>query len=81
MKLDKQTKSEAAAYILGLSPITTIRGTKEEISAFTEALKSSRALYKILNEADDPSSVATALAEKSARAQVFAEVCGQSWPF
>ena len=82
MKLNKETKSAAAAYILGLSPQAKVQGTKSEIHAFTEVLKSSRALYTTLNDKTaSVKAISEALAVKSTSAKQFAEVFGHSWPF
>jgi hypothetical protein len=81
MKLDKKLKSASAAYILGLSPLVKIKGPQNEIHAFTEALKSSRALYEVLNGETSIEVVAEALEVKSAKAKEFGRVCGHSWPF
>ena len=82
MMLTKEAKSAAAAYILGLSPLTKVKGTKNEIKAFTAVLSSSKVLYDTLNEsAVSHDRIAEALADKSAKAKTFAKVCGQTWPF
>ena len=81
MKLDKKTKSAAAAYILGLRPIVEIKGTSNNVSAFVNVLESSKRLYEVLNSEPTATSVAEALADKSQKAKNFANVCGQQWPF
>ena len=81
MKLDKKTRSAAAAYILGLSPLVKIKGPQDKIHAFTEALKSSRALYEVLNGETSIELITEALEAKSVKAKEFARVCGHNWPF
>jgi len=82
MKLNKKTKSAAAAYILGLSPQAKVKGTKSEIHAFTEVLKSSKVLYNTLNDKTaSGKTISEALAMKTTSAKQFADVFGHSWPF
>ena len=81
MKLNKQIKSAAAAYILGLRPMAKAKGSVNEVSAFSDVLKSSRKLYVVLNESPTNDQVAAALAEKTEKAEKFKEVFGHVWPF
>jgi len=81
MKLDKKTMSSAAAYILGMSPMTKIKGSTLEIKVFSEVLESSRVAYSILCEDTTIGKVSKALADKSVKARAFKKTFRAAWPF
>lgn len=81
MQFDKKTWSASAAYIMGLSPSYKIKGSSNDIQAFSEALESSRKLYVVLHECNSMDLLSEALANKSEKAKLFKKAFGQAWPF
>ena len=81
MDLNKKVFGASAAYILGLKPLVEIKGSKEEIKAYKNALNSSKALYEALESAESLSCVDQKLKDKKTAAYHFKSVTGTSWPF
>jgi hypothetical protein len=81
LQLDKSLFSSAAAYILGLSPDVKIKGGKEQLRVFSEALESSRVVYESLQGSNTLDEISHALADKSEKAEAFRLTFGHAWPF
>ena len=81
MNLNKKIFGASAAYILGLRPIVEIKGSREEINAYKNALNSSKTLYEALEAEDSLNSIDQKLKEKKSAANRFKVVTGTSWPF
>tara|TARA_Y100001970_G_C13925374_1_gene695495 strand:+ start:285 stop:548 length:264 start_codon:yes stop_codon:yes gene_type:complete len=81
LQVDNNLFTSAAAYIMGLSPIVEVKGTKEELQVFTEALETSRDVYRILQGGATMELMSEALASKSEKAHAFEAKFGLKWPF
>ena len=66
---------------MGFSPMVKVAGTNNEIKTFSEVLKSSRAVYELLQGDVTIDIISEALAAKSEKASLFTGATGHQWPF
>jgi len=78
---EKKLFAASAAYILGLAPIQTIRGSSIQVEAYKKALSASKSLYEALEISENSSEVLTLINEKNERARDLYSKTGIQWPF
>ena len=78
---EKKLFASSAAYILGLAPIQTIRGTEIQIESYKKVLLASKDLYEALEISDSSKEVLSLIEEKNERARDLYSKTGIRWPF
>lgn len=78
---EKKLFAASAAYILGLGPVQTIRGTPVQVEAYKKTIAASRNLYEALEISEDSSAVLALIEEKNKKARDLYNKTGIRWPF